>query len=316
MFCFIFFSSFLRCYFDFETEIENVYFIHLSSRHTTSLYIHNDNNKLMREPMTIFEQVNAFNRSNRQRLVIDRTSPKRLIIDRTTPQRLIINRTSPKHLIIDRTSPQRLIIDRTTPQHLPVYSSLNNRDDSNVELKSLSLDVYATKHLVASGKSILPYSEHTRFDEIVLPSINKDIIRDENRRRRKRKRPPYRKSLFHANSLSTTEADLAKLTAHGTKSESQTMAPMIKDDDTVVSFQRHYAPPPSPSDDEVERLLCVLQDRNQSRPPSRESSIEKDGYIPYRLPVFNRSPQFRRSSTSSPVKDVRSTLSNYLHKYY
>jgi hypothetical protein len=230
----------------------------------------------MREPMTIFEQVNAFNRSNRQRLIIDRTSPQRL----------------------------------------PVYSSLNNTDDSNVELKTLSLDVYATKHLVASGKSILPYSEHTRLDEILLPSINKDTSRNENHRRRKRKRPPYRKSLFHAYSLNTTEADLAQLAAHGTKPESQTTTPMIKDYDTVISSERHYAPPPSPSDDEVERISYVLQDRNQSRAPSRQTPMEKDGYIPFRLPVFNRSPQLRRSSTISPVKDIRSTLSNYLRKYY
>ena len=203
-----------------------------------------------------------------------------------------------------------------SPQRLPVYSSLNNTDDSNVELKTLSFDVYTTKHLVASGKSILPYSEHTRLDEILLPSINKDISRDENRRRRKRKRPPYRKSLFHAYSSITTEVDLAQLTAHGTKPESQTTTPMIKDDDTVVSFQRHYAPPPSPSDDEVERILYELQDRNQSRPPTRQSPIEKDGYIPFRLPVLNRSPQFRRASTNSPSKDIRSTLSNYLQRYY
>lgn len=234
----------------------------------------------MREPMSISDQVNAFNKSNHQRLVIS----------------------------------------RTMRQRRPVYSSFNtvHGDEDDIELKTLSFDVYTNKHLVASGKSILPYPENTRLDKLLLPSINKDINNDENRRRRKRRRPAYRKSLFHSYSFNSTEADLASLTARGTKPETQITitTPTIKDDDTIVSFQRHHAPPPSPSDDEIERLLYELQDRNQSRSPTRQSPIEKEGYIPFRLPVLNHSPKFGRSSSNSPSKDIRSTLSNYLQKYY
>jgi hypothetical protein len=227
--------------------------------------------------MTLYEQLNAFNKSNHQ----------------------------------------PLIIDRTVRQRLSVYSSLNNVDDSNIELKTLSIDVYTTKHLVAAaGKSVLSYSERTRLDELLLPSINKDIDRDENHRRRKRKRPSHRRSLLNSYSLNSTEFDLAQLTTHAMKSESQTTIPIITDDDTDVSFPHHHAPPPSPSDEEIKRLLYVTDDNKPSRPPARQSPIEKEGYIPYRLPVLNQSARFHRTSTSSPLKDIRSTLSNYLRKYY
>lgn len=212
----------------------------------------------------------------------------------------------------NRSNHQRLVIDRTVRQRLPVYSSLNtiHGDGDDEELKTLSFDVYTTKHLTATGKSILPYSERTRLDKLLLPSINKDTGNDENRRRRRRKRPSYRKSLFHSYSSNSTQADLAQLTARGTRPEPQVIMPTIRDDDTVVSFQRHHAPPPSPSDDAIQRLLYELQERNQSRPPSRQSPVEKEGYIPFRLPILSR------SSTDSPPKDIRSTLSNYLQKYY
>jgi hypothetical protein len=228
----------------------------------------------MRELMTLFEQSNAFNKSNRQRLLIDQTL-----------------------------------------RHPPVNSSLNNVEDNGVELKTLSFDVYTSKHLVTTGKSILPYCGPSRLEELLSPSTDKNISRDENRRRRKKKRPSYRKSLFHSYSSNSTQADLAELTARGTKPESQIM-PIIKDDETVVSFQRHYDPPPSPSDDELGRLLCALKDGNQSRPPSQQSPVEKEGYVPFRLPALNRSARFRRTPTNLPVKDIRSTLSNYLRRYY
>ncbi len=230
----------------------------------------------MREPMTLFDQGNVFNRLNRQ----------------------------------------RLIIDQTARQRAPVYSSLSHVDDDHEELKSLSLGVYATKHLVTAGKAILPYSERARLDELLLPSLNKNICSDENRPRRKRKRPSYRKSLFHTYSSTSTQANFTQLTARGIKPEPQTIAPMIRDDDTVDSFQRNQAPPPSPSDDEIERLLYGLHDMNQSYSFSRQSPIEKEGYIPFRLPILHRSPRVHRSVSISRSQDIRSTLSNYHQKYY
>lgn len=132
----------------------------------------------------------------------------------------------------------------------------------------------------------------------------------------KKKRPAYRKSLFHAYSVNTTKDDLPQLVAHGTKPKSQIATPIIKDYNTFVSPPRQYAPPPSSCDDEIGRLLYIEQHRNQSRPPSPESPVEKDECIPFRLPVLNRSPQLRHASTNSPTKGIRSTLSNYLQKFY
>jgi hypothetical protein len=231
----------------------------------------------MREPMTLLEQSDAFNKLNRQRLLVNNQTP------------------------------------RYPP---PSNSSLNNVDDSSLELKTLSFDVYTSKHLITTGRSILPYDGQSRLDEILLPSIDKNINHDENRRRRKRKLPSYRKSLFHSYSSNSTQVDLAQITARGTRPESQIITSIIKDDDTVVSFQRHHAPPPSPSDDELGRILFQIQDKNQSCPPTRQSPIEKEGYVPFRLPALNRSARFRRTPMNLPCKDIRSTLSNYLRRYY
>jgi hypothetical protein len=230
----------------------------------------------MREPMSLLAQANAFKNSNRQRLTADRTV-------------------------------------RPRPA---VYSSFTHVDDSNVELKTLSLDVYASKHLVTTGKSILPHSQRGRLEEFLLPSINKDVNHDENRRRRKRRRPSYRKSLFHTYSSTSTQADLAHLAARGKKSALQRTEAVIRDDDTVVSLERHHAPPPSPSNDEIERSLYDLQDISQSPPPSRQSPVELEGYIPFRLPALNRSARVQRTPSDSPAKDIRSTLSDYFQKYY
>ncbi|CAF0730536.1 unnamed protein product [Rotaria sordida] len=210
---------------------------------------------------------------------------------------------------------QRLPFDQTV-RHPPVYSSLNNVDDHDLELKTLSFDVYTSKHLVTTGKSILPYSGRHHLDEILLPAIEKDIHRDENQRRGKKKRPSYRKSLYHSTLSSSTQVDLTQLTARGTKPEIQTIIPIANDDDTIGNYQRHYAPPPSPSDDEIERLLYKLEAVNQSRSPSQQSIKEKEGYIPFRLPTLYRPAQSRRTWINSSPKDVRSTLSNYLGKYY
>ncbi|CAF0757427.1 unnamed protein product [Rotaria sp. Silwood1] len=210
---------------------------------------------------------------------------------------------------------QRLLLDHTA-RHPPVYSSLTNVDDHDLELKNLSFDVYTSQHLVTTGKSILPYSGRHHLDEILLPVIDKDIHRDENQRRRKKKRPSYRKSLYHPTSSNSTQVDLTQLTARGTKPELQTIIPIACDDDIIANSQRHYAPPPSPSDDEIERLLYKLEAINQSRSPSQQSIKDKEGYIPFRLPKLHRPVQFRRTLTNSSPKDIRSTLSNYLQKYY
>jgi hypothetical protein len=206
---------------------------------------------------------------------------------------------------------QHFVVDRTV-RHPPVYSSLNNVHDSDIGLKTLSFDVYTTKHLVTTGKSILPSSGYNHVNELILPPA--DI--NTKYRRRKKKRPSYRQSLYHSDSSNSAQADLAQLTARGMKREVQVIIPTVNDDDTVVNFQRDHAPPPSPSDDEIERLLYQLQDRNQSRPPSRQSPLEKEGYIPFRLPKLRRSVRPHRTPMNSPSKDIRSTLSNYLQRYY
>ncbi|CAF2527872.1 unnamed protein product [Rotaria sp. Silwood2] len=210
---------------------------------------------------------------------------------------------------------QRLPFDQTTRNPV-VNASLTNVDDHDLELRNLSFDVYTSKHLVTTGKSVLPYCGRHHLDEILLPVIEKDIHRDENQRRRKKKRPSYRKSLYHSSSPNATQVDLTQLTARGTKTELQTIIPIVNDDDTVVNAQRHYAPPPSPSDDEIERLLYKLETVNQSRSPSQQSIKDKEGYIPFRLPTLYETVQSRRTLTNSSPKDIRSTLSNYLRKYY
>jgi hypothetical protein len=230
----------------------------------------------MHESMTLLQQVNTFKKSNSQ------------------------------HLIIDRIARQR---------HL-VVSSLNNVDHNNKAMKSLSVDVYANKHLVTNGKSIFPPLEQSRLGELLLPSYHKDMNCNQNYQRRKRKRPAYRKSLFHLYSPRSTEIDLSQLTARRIKPETRIISPVIKDNYTQVRVQHHYAPPPSPSDAEMQRSFYLVEDPNQSHSFSPQSPIETEGYIPFRLPVLYRSSQFSRTSTNSSFKDIRSTLSNYLQKFY
>ena len=227
----------------------------------------------MPEPMTILEQVNAFKRSNRQHLIIDRTFRR--------------------------------------PPPPPVYSSFNHIDNENIELKTLSVDVYASKHLVNKNKSTLSPSERNRLGKLLLPSMDKtDEI---HHRRRKKKRPSYHKSLYHPHSPHSTETDLTQINARGMKPELHVVIPVCPDDDTVISFQRDHVPPPSPSDDELDRLINDLQDRALSPSPS---PVEKEGYVPFRLPTLRQSARFRRTPIRLPVKDIRSTLSNYLRRYY
>ena len=230
----------------------------------------------MREPISLFEQSNAYKKSNRQRLLIDQTAQR--------------------------------------PR--PVRSSFSRVHDDELELKHLSFDVYTNQHLLTSGKPTLPSGRRQRWDEIVLPSIEKDFNRDNNPTQRVRRRPAYRKSLYHSETASTFPEVQPQLTTRGTRTEIQITIPLIRDDETVFSYQRHHAPPPSPSDNEIERLLTELQDRNPSRPSSRQSPVDREDYVPFRLPALNQSARTRRTSTKSPCKNIRSTLSNYLQKYY
>lgn len=273
------FLVFVSCNLTIETE--NVCFIHLTVRQekkSLPLSAH-EKKKIMPEPMSLLEQVNAFKKSNRQHLIIDRTVRRRPA----------------------------------------VYSSFNHIDNENIELKTLSLDVYATNHLLHHTKSTLSPSERTRLGKLLLPSIGKDMNSDENYRCRKKRRPSYRQSLYHSRTPNSNETDLAEINARGTKPELHVMVPTCRDDETVISAQRDEVPPPSPSD-EIDRLFRNPYDQNASRspspPPPPLPSVEKEGYIPYRLPKLRQSARFRRTPNQTPGKDIRSTLSNYLRRYY
>lgn len=163
-----------------------------------------------------------------------------------------------------------------------------------------NIDIYPSQHLITnSSKQIKSY----RTDKFTLPSIDKD----NNHSRKKLRRPSYRTSLYHTYSTNSHRIDLSSLKAHGTKPEITTT---IRDDDTIKNFQRHYAPPPSPSDDHIERLVSELNRTRQSTP------METDGNIPYRLPALRQSARGKHTEMNIPPKDVKSTLSNYLHAYY
>ena len=228
---------------------------------------------MMREPLSLFEQSSAYKKSNRQ----------------------------------------RLLIDHSARNSRPIYSSFSRVNDDEIELKHLSFDVYTHKHLLNDSKSKLPSGRRQRFDGMVLPSLEKDFNRDREPTQRVKRRPAYRKSLYHSDTTSAFTPAQPQLTTRGTRTEIQITIPIIRDDETVVSFRRHHAPPPSPSDDEIERLLTELQERS---PSPRQSPIEREDYVPFRLPALNQSARTRRTSTKSPCKNIRSTLSNYLQKYY
>ena len=210
-----------------------------------------------------------------------------------------------------KSNSRHLIVDQRAQQRRLVVSSLNNLAHNNS-----SLDVYANKHLVTNGRSIFPASESSRLDQILSPSYHQDLNCNQNYQRRKKKRPAYLKSLFHLYSPRSTEVDLSQLTARRIKPESRSVSPANKDYTAETCSQRNYAPPPSPSDAEMQRSFYFVHDHNQSRPSSPQSPIETEGYVPFRLPVLTQSSRFRRTSTNSSFKDIRSTLSNYYQKFY
>lgn len=225
----------------------------------------------MREPMSLLEQVNTFQKNNYR---------------------------------------QHLIFERPARKRLPVYSSMHHINDDNSELKVRSFDVYTRKHLVTNRTTILPYSERNRLDEVLLPSIDRDLNHDESHHRRQRRRPFYRKSLFHTYSSMSTQADLEQITARGFKPESRIVVPTCpENDDDNESTDipgYHHVPPPSPSDNEIQRLFF----RPQSRSPVQQPTLDHEEDIPFRLPVL------RCSRLNSSSKNIRSTLSNYLQRYY
>ncbi len=165
-----------------------------------------------------------------------------------------------------------------------------------------NVDVYSSRPFIPPTKQ----TKHYHSEKLILPSIDKD----DHQSRKKIKRPAYRTSLYHSNTSSSMHSDLSLLTARGKKPES--IIP-IKVDETIMNFESHHAPPPSPSDDQLERILSDLNRKRQSTPPSLD---EIDGNIPYRLPALHQSARRRRKDTTLPPKDVTSTLSNYLQRYY
>ncbi len=126
--------------------------------------------------------------------------------------------------ILNKTNHQSFFFDRTSSkQNLHIYPSSR----------------YFLPNITKQKKSY-----HT--EKLILPPIDKD----ENRSRKKTRRPSYRTSIYHSNSnsRSSTRIDLSSLTARGTKPELITTKPelitTLKDDSTVMSLQRHHAPPP------------------------------------------------------------------------
>ena len=231
---------------------------------------------MMREPMTLFEQANLYKKTNRQ----------------------------------------RLLIDQTAIRYPPVHSTSNHIDNNDLALKNLSFDVYTHKHLLNAAKPPLLSGRQKRFDDFFFPSIDKDFLRDENRPVRNKKRPSYRKSLFHPESSSTISQGFTELTTRGTRTELKITLPILGDDESTMNLRRDHVPPPSPSDEEIERFLTALQEKNTPTIVSPTSSVEKEEYVPFRLPALQKSARVRRTPDKSPYINIRSTLSNYLQKYY
>jgi hypothetical protein len=177
--------------------------------------------------------------------------------------------------------------DRSLTQ-TPQYSS-SKKD----HLKTLSFDVYSSRHLKLNRR----YPSR----ELILPPIDKD----DNHHQHQKKRISYRTSVYHSKPSNSTEINLSQLTARGIK---PVVLTTIRDDDTVYNLQRHHAPPPSPSDDQIERLFFELNRAEQTTP---QLSLDRDGYIPYRLPALNQSARRRQTKFNIPSKEIKSTLSNY-----
>lgn len=186
---------------------------------------------------------------------------------------------------------------------------LNNRQSSafplsfrpssraEIELKNLSIDVYTNKHLFLNGSPTLKSGRSKRFDELILPKLKADSKKN------------LLLSTRSARRNSTHREITQNFIVKPSRTELQIKIPVFRDDETVFSYQRHNDPPPSPSDDEIDRFVTRLHDRDRSNSSSTDSS-DRDGFIPFRLPAL------QRIQTKNSASNARSTLSNYLQKYY
>jgi hypothetical protein len=169
-------------------------------------------------------------------------------------------------------------------------------------LSKQNVDVYSSQYLVSN--STTKQTKHHHLENFILPPIDKD----DHRSRKNIRRPVYRTSLYHPNSRNSNLNDLSSLTARGKKPELT-----IRDDDTIRNLQNHHAPPPSPSDDHLQRLVA---DFNRNRYYTSRSPTETDGYIPYRLPSLSQTSIRSHAELNIRSKDIKSTFSNYLQKFY
>ncbi|CAF3383755.1 unnamed protein product [Rotaria socialis] len=181
--------------------------------------------------------------------------------------------------------PRKLFPDRTSPKY--------------DNLKSLSFTVYSSRHLISTQKQNVSY----RSDEQILPPI-------ESRNQRKKKRPSYRSSLYHPGKVHSNESDLSSLTARGTKSELLTT---LREDEFIKNYEHHHAPPPSPSDDQLERFLYEF---NRARNFSPCPITHQDGQVPYRLPALKKTNRETHSELTYPSQYINTTTSNYFDTFY
>ena len=211
----------------------------------------------------------------------------------------------------------KVLFDPSMRQTL-AFSPLSRTESyQDLQLKNLSISVYTNKHLLPSVKPLLTSARYKRYDELVLPKLNRERT-SMARLERQSSILKSSKSSEKKKKISNLHADPPLLT-RVKKTQNPVTLPIFRDNETVSSFQRHHDPPPSPSDDEIDRLLAEIQDRKltiTSLSTHSSKSSGNDGFVPFRLPALKRSAFAHRSPIKSPCKNIRSTLSNYLQKYY
>lgn len=217
--------------------------------------------------------------------------------------------------LLEQSQRQHLYLGRAI-RYPPIYPFPKNANAAYIKSKIHSIEDPAIQHIVATGKSIFPYSGRNHLDELPSLSTEKDINHDENQGRRKRKRRSYRKSTYHSSSSNSTQVELPQLTARGTKPDYRTGISISRSDYSVVNLQQHLAPPPSPSNDQIERVLHEPQEKTQSRLPSQKLFKEKQPHASFPLPALKISSLSHRTPTTLSPKEVRSILSEYLQQYY
>lgn len=168
----------------------------------------------------------------------------------------------------------------------------------NDSLKTLSFTVYSNGHLAPTQKNSLPYRSY----ENILPPIDP-------RNQPKKKRRSYRESMYHPPRFNAKKIDLSTLTARGTKSEYLTA---VRENEILKDYEYQHAPPPSPSDDQIEKLIYEFTRAKNITPCS---FVRKDGHVPYRLPALKNNRR-TRSELTYPFEYTHSTLSNDFDEYY